>query len=94
MNDTDRLNIIDCGNYVTVVNINGSYDNHCHVDTYDTALMFVKLVEKKRVPDSDYLRESALRVSINPKYIQKIEIKIAKDKDKTKYVNVNRGVKR
>lgn len=94
MNDTDRFNIIDCGNYMTIVNLNGGYENHCHINTYDTAEMFIKLMNKKRVPDSDYLRKSALRVSIDPKYINKIEIKIAKDRDKTRYFNVNRGIAR
>ena len=94
MVDTDKLNIINCGSYMTVVNLNGNYENHCHIDTYDTALMFVRLVEKKRVPDSDHLRKSALRVSTNPKYIEKVNIKIAKDKDRTRYFNVNRGITR
>ena len=48
----------------------------------------------KRVPKSKYLRESARRVTIDKKYIEKIEIKEEKDRNKQHYINVNKGVRR
>ena len=53
--------------------------------------MVVRLMKKKRVPKSDYLRESIKRITLDEKYIEKINIKIEKDKQKQKYVNVNKG---
>lgn len=53
--------------------------------------MLVRLMKKKRVPKSDYLRESIKRTTLDDKYIEKINIKIEKDKQKQKYVNVNKG---
>lgn len=90
----DKLKIIDCGNYYTVINTKGNYQNHCHVDRYSTAQMLCRLIKNQRVPDSDYLRESAKRVSIDWKYIEKIENKIEKDRDKKYYININKGVKK
>lgn len=89
----DKFNIIDCGTYFTITNINGSYSNHCHVDTKDTAEMLVRLMRKKRVPRSHYLRQSAMRVTLDNKYKIEIELKIMKDRDKIRYYNVNRGVR-
>lgn len=51
-------------------------------------------MNKKLVPKSSYLRNSALRISTDEKYKEKIEIKIEKDKQKKYYVNINKGVKR
>lgn len=88
-----RYNIINCGDYMTIVNIKGEYENHCHVDKYKTAKMLVKLMENKRIPKSSYLRESVKRVTLDENYIRDINIKIEKDKNKQKYRNYGgRGV--
>jgi len=90
----DKLKIINCGGYYTIVNLNGVYDNHCHIKKYKTAKMLVNLIMNKRVPKSKYLRESAMRVTIDKKYIEKIEIKEEKDRNRQHYINVNKGVRR
>lgn len=90
----DKLNIIDCGNYFTIININGEYDNHCHIKKYKTANMLVNLILNKRVPKSKYLRESAKRVTLDERYKQDIDIKIEKDRDRIYYFNPNKGVRR
>lgn len=88
-----RYNIINCGDYMTIVNIKGEYENHCHVDKYKTAKMLVKLMKNKRIPKSSYLRESVKRVTLDENYIRDINIKIEKDKNKQKYRNYGgRGV--
>lgn len=56
--------------------------------------MLVKLMRKKRIPRSDYLRESIKRVTLDKRYIRDINIKIEKDKDKQKYINIQKGVRR
>ena len=89
--------IIDCGDYQTIVNVNGEYHNHCHVNRRSTADMLVRLMKNKRVPRSDYLRNSVKRVTLDQKYIEKINHKIEKDRDKQRYYNVGgrgRGVRR
>lgn len=89
-----RYKIIDCGDYYTIANINGGYEDHCHVNTKKTAKMLVKLMKKKRVPRSDYLRESVKRVTLDERYIEDINIKTEKDRDKQKYRNIGgRGAK-
>lgn len=69
-----EFKIIPCGDYVTIANVRGSYDCHCHVKKLKTAKMLVKLMKKKRVPKSDYLRESAKRTTLDKRYIRDIEI--------------------
>ena len=94
MDKAHHFKIIDCGldGYV-VVNIKGDYDNHTHLDKYGTCKLLIKLVCKKIVPDSDYMRTSAKRISRNKKYIQDIDNKIRKDSNRTRYININKGVK-
>lgn len=70
-----------------MVNANGEYKHHTHIKRYKTCEMLVKLVEKKMVPRSSYLRLSAKRITLDQKYIDKIDIKIEKDKNKQKYYN-------
>lgn len=56
--------------------------------------MLIGLIEKGIVPDSPYLKETAQRISLNKKYIEKINLKIEKEKNKTHYININKGVMR
>lgn len=53
--------------------------------------MLIRLICRKQVPKSDYLRESAKRISRDEKYIQDIDNKIEKDRDRQKYVRSNMG---
>lgn len=52
------------------------------------------MMERHIVPDSTYLRGTALRLSLDEKYIDKINIKIEKDKQKQGYININKGIGR
>ena len=63
----DKLEILHCGNYFTVVNKNGKYKNHAHVKKEDTAYLLAKLIKRKTVPNSNYLRQSAKRITIDKK---------------------------
>lgn len=90
----DNLKIINCGNYYTVINAKGNYQNHCHVNKRSTAELLCRLIKSKKVPDSSYLIESAKRVSIDWKYIEKIENKIEKDKNRQFYFNSQKGVRK
>ena len=89
----DRLIIKDCGKYHTVANIKKKGINHTHVTKERTAKMLCELVRDKKIPDSDYLRESCIRLTTDEKYIEEINIKREKDRQKPKYINVNKGVK-
>jgi len=50
-------------------------------------------MKKNIVPFSDYLRTSVLRISTDEKYIEKVKIKMEKDKEKEHYININKGAK-
>lgn len=77
-----------------IVNTKGSYENHTHIKKRDTCKMLIDLVCRKRVPKSMYLRSSAKRISRDEKYIENINIKNEKDKNKQKYHNIQRGIRR
>lgn len=77
-----------------VKNINGSYDNHGHFRKLGTCYKIIKMVQRKQVPNSKYLRESAIRLSLDTRYTDRVKRKIAKDRDKPRYYNSQKGVRR
>lgn len=46
---------------------------HTHIHTRSTCHVLVRLVCKKIIPESDYLKESAMRISRDEKYIADIQ---------------------
>ena len=101
MDKPSHFKIIDNGKYFTIVNEKARdfKNHHTHINkkgkgNRDTCEMLIRLVCKKRVPKSPYLRESAKRIRRDRKYIEKIEIKEEKDKDRIYYFNPQKGVRR
>lgn len=93
MDRKEHFKIIgESGNYM-VINTKGSYEHHTHLKNYHTCELLINLVCKKVVPKTPYMRSSAKRISRDKKYIQKIDNKIRKDSNKTKYVNINKGIR-
>lgn len=89
MDKYSDFSIITYRNHVVLVNTKGGRDKHTHLKHKNTAKFLIDLVCNKVVPKSSYLRSSAKRVSRDNKYIEKINIKENKDKQKPKYVNNN-----
>ncbi|MBU5669645.1 hypothetical protein KQI68_07300 [Peptoniphilus sp. MSJ-1] len=81
----NRYGFILCNNH-------GDYDNHGHFKRFNTCMLLIGLMESNVVPDSEYLRQSVLRISIDEKYLNKVKTKM--DKGTKKYININKGVKR
>lgn len=79
---------------VVLINTEGKYRNHGHLKTLKTAKMMINLIERQIVPDSNYLRGTALRVSLDEDYKDKILRRIERDRDKQYYINVNKGIKK
>lgn len=72
----------DLGNELLVVNTKGEYRNHAHLTKdcankgsikLSTAKTLIDLILKRKVPKSDYLKVSALRLTTDFKYKNKIE---------------------
>lgn len=76
----------DSRGYV-LVNMIGTYENHGHIKRFKTCKKVISLMKREVVPDSKYLRGTALRVSTNKKYIDKILQKNKKDREKQVYYN-------
>ena len=77
-----------------LINTKGSYENHGHLKRFKTCKKVISLLKREIVPQSKYLRGTVLRVSTNEKYIEKVKIKIEKDKQKQYYFNSQKGVRK
>lgn len=84
---TDKLKILEYRNAYVVVNAAGEYKHHTHLKKRSTCELLIKLIKRKEVPRSRYLRTSARRVTLDKSYITAINHKIEKDKQKPKYYN-------
>lgn len=84
---SDRLKILEYRNAYVVVNEAGKYCNHTHLKKRSTCELLIKLIKRKEVPRSSYLRQSAKRVTLDQDYITAINHKIEKDKRKPRYYN-------
>lgn len=74
-----------------VKNVKGGYNNHGHFKKLDICYLIIKLLQKRQVPRSKYLRGAALRISTDKDYVNKAKRKIKKDRNKQKYININKG---
>ena len=86
--------IVPYRNEYVLSNSKGSEDQHTHIRRGGTCKLLIKLVCNKIVPNSGYLRTSAMRITRDEKYRRAIQRKIEKDADKQKYYNVQKGRRR
>lgn len=77
-----------------IINTLGKYKSHGHVKYLGTCKNLLKMMDRQIVPDSDYLRGTVLRISLDEKYIEKVKHKIEKDKNKQQYFNPQKGVRK
>lgn len=89
----DKFKILQGGRGFILINTEGEYKNHAHLKAEKTCMMLIRLIERKIVPKSSYLRESCRRLTLDTEYKEKIERKQAKDKEKPAYFNANKGVR-
>lgn len=89
----DKFKVVKSNNSYVLINRHGEYENHGHFKKYNTCLKLIQIMKKNIVPFNDYLRTSVLRISTDEKYIEKVKIKMEKDKEKEHYININKGAK-
>ena len=77
-----------------VVNTNGKYENHGHFKKLSTCYTIIGLMQRKAIPRSDYLLEAAIRITTDSKYKQTLELKQEKNKQRQRYFNSNKGVRK
>lgn len=77
-----------------IINTLGTYHSHGHLKKLKTAKLVIKLMEKNIVPDSDYLRGTVLRISLDEKYKQRVLSKVEKNNQKPKFYKVQKGVRK
>ena len=85
-----------------VINSRGAYENHAHLTKtisskgavkIGTAKTLIDIVIKKKVPKSNYLVVSAIRLTTDEDYKDNLRVILEKRKSK-KYINVNKGVRK
>lgn len=85
--------------YYLVSNTDGEYKNHTHIKVksrtgekeYKTCKTLVYLVENKRVPKSNYLLQSAIRLTLDEGYRE--HLLQVQDRRKQRYFNSQKGVR-
>ena len=77
-----------------VVNTNGKYENHGHFKKLSTCYVIIRLMQKKKIPRSTYLLEAARRITTDAKYKQTLELKQLKNKQRQRYFNPSKGVRK
>jgi len=77
-----------------VSNINGTYENHGHFQKLSTCYTLIRLMRKKTIPRSTYLLEAARRITTDSKYREVLTIKQKKNKQRQRYFNPSKGVRR
>ena len=77
-----------------VKNNKGKYENHGHFKKLSTCYTLIRLMQKKTIPRSTYLLEAARRITIDVKYKQILELKQLKNKQRQRYFNPSKGVRR
>jgi hypothetical protein len=77
-----------------VSNVNGKYENHGHFQKLSTCYTLIRLMQKKKIPRSAYLLEAARRITTDAKYKQTLELKQLKNKQRQRYFNPNKGVRK
>lgn len=53
-------------------NMKGDKECHTHISKRDTCYVLIRLICNKRIPKSEYLRESVVKISRNEKYVQEV----------------------
>ena len=83
--------IVKCYSDYVLINRHGSYKNHGHFKSDKACKKLISLMKKKVVPYSKYFQGSVLRISLDKKYKDRVRRKQEKNKNKQKYININKG---
>lgn len=78
--------IYDYGTYLLIANTNASKKHHSHFTTIgknkqsvmDTCHMLIRLMGQERIPKSTFLLKSAIRLTNNSKYRNRLYIELEK----------------
>ena len=87
---------------LVIVNTKGSYENHAHLTKIidskgniklDVAKTLIDIVIKKKIPKSNYLVTSAMRLTTDEEYKNNL-MKVLDRRKGKKYINSSKGVRR
>lgn len=77
-----------------VVNTNGKYENHGHFKKLSTCYVIIRLLQRKTIPNKPFMIEAARRITTDSAYKKALTIKQKKNKQRQRYFNSNKGVRR
>lgn len=83
----DSFKIIQDTRGYVLINENGDYRNHAHLKKRSTCEMLIRLISRRIIPKSKYLRWSCKRVTLDEEYKTAITRKQVKDRQKPVYYN-------
>lgn len=77
-----------------VVNTKGEYHNHGHFKKVNTCYTLIRLMQGKTIPNKPFMIEAARRITTDAKYKQTLELKQLKNKQRHRYFNPSKGVRK
>lgn len=92
--------IIKFKRYYLIANTKGEYKNHTHINVYSRTgekeykicKTLISIINDKRVPKSNYLLQSAIRLTLDEEY--KYNLLEIQKRRKQRYFNSQKGVRR
>lgn len=66
---------------------------HGHMKKLDACIRVIDMIDKGKIPEQQYWRECARRVSKPGPYKDLLERKAIRDRDRPRYINSNKGVR-
>lgn len=77
-----------------VKNNKGKYENHGHFKKVDTCYVIIRLLQRKTIPNKPFMIEAAKRITTDSTYREALTIKQKKNKQRQRYFNPSKGVRR
>lgn len=90
----DCYKILENNDGYIVINCKGEYCNHSHFKKLSTCYLIIRLVKSRRIPNKPYMIEAAIRLTTDELYRKTLINKQDKNRQKLKYFNSNKGLRR
>ena len=90
----DEYRILQTSKDYIVINTNGKYENHGHFKKLSTCYVIIRLMKRKTIPNKPFMLEAARRITTDAKYKQTLELKQLKNKQRQRYFNPSKGVRK
>lgn len=90
----DEYKILQNERDYIVVNTKGKYENHGHFKKLSTCYVIIRLIQRRTIPKKPFMIEAARRITADATYEQVLANKQQKNKQRPRYFNPSKGVRK